>query len=196
MKTAIYCRVSTNDQTCDLQLRDLRQMAEHRGFEITRVYQDNGQSGAKTSRPALDEMLKDAKRGKFRVLLVWRLDRLGRSTSHLLTLLESFRVWSIDLISYSEGLDFTTPAGRMFFTLIAAFAEFERESVRERVRAGLRAAKAKGKVLGRPSNREISPQQIHTLLAAGKNHVQVAEELRVSRATIFRIKNGQPGIRV
>jgi hypothetical protein len=91
-------------------------MAIRRGLEISKEYLDSGQSGAKRSRPALDEMLNDARRGKFRVLLCWRLDRLGRSTVHLLQLLENFRVWNVDLISYSEGLDFTTPSGRLMYT--------------------------------------------------------------------------------
>lgn len=192
MKAAIYCRVSTQDQNCDLQLRDLRQMAAHRGFEITREYIDAGQSGAKTSRPALDELLRDAKRGRFRVLLVWRLDRLGRSLAHLVRLLEDFRVSNVELISYSEGLDLSTPTGKLMYQIIGAFAEFEREAIRERVRAGVATARAKGKVLGRPSNRGVTPQQIESLLAAGKTHAQVASELQVSRATVFRIKNSRP----
>lgn len=188
MKASIYARVSTHDQTCDLQLRDLRAMAMQRGLEITREYIDNGQSGAKVSRPALNDMLKDAKRGKFRVLLVWRLDRLGRSLAHLVQLLEDFRVSNIELVSYSEGLDFSTTTGKLMFQIVSAFAEFERESIRERVRAGVATARAKGKTLGRPRNRvnESEVKQIRELLSSGLSMSQVGQRLNISAASVCR----------
>jgi DNA invertase Pin-like site-specific DNA recombinase len=160
-------------------------MAASRGYEITREYMDNGQSGAKRSRPALDEMLKDAKRGKFRVLLVWRLDRLGRSLTHLVTLLEDFRVSNVELVSYSEGLDFSTPSGKLMFQIVAAFAEFEREAIRERVRAGVATAKAKGRILGRPKN-NATGEQIQELLSAGRKPADIMQELGCSQATLYR----------
>jgi DNA invertase Pin-like site-specific DNA recombinase len=188
MKAAIYARVSTQDQTCDLQLRDLRAMASQRGLEITREYIDHGQSGAKVSRPALNDLLKDAKRGKFRVLLVWRLDRLGRSLAHLVQLLEDFRVSNIELVSFSEGLDFSTTTGKLMFQIVSAFAEFERESIRERVRAGVATARAKGKILGRPKNRVDHSQvtQIRELLSSGLSMVQVGQVLNISPASVCR----------
>jgi DNA invertase Pin-like site-specific DNA recombinase len=188
MKAAIYARVSTQDQTCDLQLRDLRAMASQRGLEITREYVDHGQSGAKVSRPALNDLLKDAKRGKFRVLLVWRLDRLGRSLAHLVQLLEDFRVSNIELVSFSEGLDFSTTTGKLMFQIVSAFAEFERESIRERVRAGVATARAKGKILGRPKNRVDHSQvtQIRELLSSGLSMVQVGQVLNISPASVCR----------
>jgi DNA invertase Pin-like site-specific DNA recombinase len=146
-----------------MQLNDLRRLAKQRGFTITKEYIDEGQSGGKTSRPSLDEMLKDARHGRFQVLLVWKLDRLGRSTSHLIRLLEDFKSWNVQLVSHGEGLDFTTTAGKLFYTLLGAFAEFEKDTIRERVRAGLRNAKAKGIVLGRPPLKRLSASQRRAL---------------------------------
>ena len=117
-----------------MQLRDLRDLAARRGFEITAEYCDEGVSGAKASRPALDKMLADGRAGRFVALLVWKLDRLGRSLLHLVRLLEEFRCIGIELVSFSEGLDFTTTTGKLLFQIISTFAEFERDCIRERVR--------------------------------------------------------------
>jgi DNA invertase Pin-like site-specific DNA recombinase len=141
-----------------MQVRDLRQLAERRGFEVVREYSDEGVSCAKSSRPALDEMLADAKRGKFRILLVWKLDRLGRSLAHLVRLLEDLRAYNVELVSFSEGLDFTTTTGKLLYQMLSAFAEFERDYIRERVRAGMRNARAKGKKIGRPPRTQLSPE--------------------------------------
>jgi len=159
-KAAIYARVSTFDQNVSMQLNDLRRLATQRGFELWKEYVDEGQSGGKTSRPSLDEMLADARSGRFQVLLIWKLDRLGRSTSHLISLLEDLKSWNVQLVSFSEGLDFTTTAGKLFYTLLGAFAEFEKDTIRERVRAGLRNARARGVQLGRPSLRKFTAQDI------------------------------------
>ncbi len=163
MKAAIYARVSTFDQNVSMQLNDLRRLVKQRGFELSKEYVDAGQSGGKTSRPSLDAMLVDAQRGRFRVLLVWKLDRLGRSTSHLISLLEDFKTWNVQLVSFSEGLDFTTAAGKLFYTLLGAFAEFEKDTIRERVRAGLRNARARGIQLGRPALRKFTAKDIRQL---------------------------------
>ncbi len=163
MQAAIYARCSTFDQNTDMQLRDLRRLAKQRGFEIAKEYVDKGESGGKTSRPSLDEMLKDARRGRFRILLVWKLDRLGRSVKHLIELLEDFKAWNVQLVSFSEGLDFTTTAGRLFYTLLGAFAEFEKDTIAERVRAGLRNAKAKGVRLGRPPLKQLTQSEVQML---------------------------------
>jgi DNA invertase Pin-like site-specific DNA recombinase len=133
-----------------MQLRDLRQLSKGRGFRVVAEYCDEGVSGAKDRRPALDRMRADARAGKFSVILVWKLDRLGRSLLHLIQLMEDFRNWGIELVSFSEGLDFTTAAGKLLFQIISAFAEFERDCIRERVKAGMRNAKAKGRSIGRP----------------------------------------------
>jgi DNA invertase Pin-like site-specific DNA recombinase len=160
-------------------------MAMSRGLEITLEYIDHGQSGAKKSRPALDEMLRAAKRGKFRVLLVWRLDRLGRSLGHLVSLLEDFRASNVELVSYSEGLDFSSTTGKLMYQIIGAFAEFEREAIRERVRAGVQTARAKGRILGRPKNR-VNAEQIQELFSIGRNAAEVSQQLRISQATLYR----------
>ena len=104
-KTALYCRISTlnHGQSVDMQLNDLRKLAEQRGFQVVKEYCDEGQSGSKSSRPALDAMLADAKRGKFQTLLIWKLDRLGRSTAHLIQLLEEFKAWGVELVSFTEA---------------------------------------------------------------------------------------------
>lgn len=151
MQAAIYARVSTTQgQSVEMQLRDLRELAVRRGFAVVNEYCDEGVSGAKDSRPALDRMLADAQAGRFKVVLVWKLDRLGRSLVHLVQLMENFRGLGIELVSFSEGLDFATTTGKLLFQIISAFAEFERDCIRERVRAGMRNVKAKGKRIGRP----------------------------------------------
>jgi DNA invertase Pin-like site-specific DNA recombinase len=150
-RVAIYARVSTvGSQSVDMQLRDLRELAKCRSFEVVTEYCDHGVSGSRETRPALDALLKDARRRKFDAVLVWKLDRLGRSLVHLVRLLQDLRSLSVELISFSEGLDFTTTTGKLLYQVISAFAEFERDCIRERVRAGLRNARAVGKKLGRP----------------------------------------------
>lgn len=159
MKTAIYARVSTTtNQSVEMQLRDLWELADRRGFEIVGEYCDEGVSGAKNSRPGLDRLLADAEARQFSVILVWKLDRLGRSLVHLVRLMEDFRRLGIELVSFSEGLDFTTTTGKLLFQIISAFAEFERDCIRERVRAGRRNARAKGKRIGRPPHTPLSTE--------------------------------------
>src|ERR1017187_5715245 len=158
-QAAIYGRVSTlTNQSTEMQVRDLRQLAGRRGLEVLHEYLDEGFSGAKSSRPALDEMLADAKRGRFRILLVWKLDRLGRSLAHLVRLLEDLRACNVELVSFSEGLDFTTTTGKLLYQMLSAFAEFERDCIRERARAGMRNARAKGKRIGQPPRTQLSPE--------------------------------------
>jgi DNA invertase Pin-like site-specific DNA recombinase len=148
VKAATYTRVSTmnNGQSPEMQLRDLHQLAERRGLEIEWKYCYEGVSSAKSSRPALGAMLNDANRGKFHALLIWKLDRLGRSLTHLVRLLEDFKSWAVELVSFSEGLDFNTTTGRLLYQVTSAFVEFERDCIRERVRGGMRNARAKGKM--------------------------------------------------
>ncbi len=159
VRAAIYARVSTAaNQSVEMQLRDLRELAARRGLEIVKEYCDVGVSGAKKSRPALDKMLADAEAGKFSLVLVWKLDRLGRSLVHLVRLMEDFRRLGMELVSFSEGLDFTTTTGKLLYQIICAFAEFERNCIRERVLAGMRNARAKGKRIGRPPRAHLSPE--------------------------------------
>lgn len=186
MKAAIYSRVSTTTgQSVEMQLRDLRQLAEQRGFEIVAEFCDEGVSGSCDSRPQLDRMLADAQRGKFQAVLIWRLDRLGRSLQHLVRLFENFRAWNVALISFGEGLDFSTSMGKLFYQLSGAFAEFERDCIRERVKAGLRNARAKGKRLGRPRI-VVDAARIGTLRAQGRSVRQIAGELGYTRGLVHK----------
>jgi DNA invertase Pin-like site-specific DNA recombinase len=159
VRVAIYARVSTTaNQSVEMQLRDLRELAARRGLEIVEEYCDEGVSGSKDSRPGLNRLLADAEAGKFSVVLVWKLDRLGRSLIHLVRLMEDFGRLGIELVSFSEGLDFTTTTGKLLYQIICAFSEFERDCIRERVRAGMRNAKAKGKRIGRPPRTWLSEE--------------------------------------
>src|SRR5882672_6059701 len=151
-RMAIYARVSTTNhgQDVTLQTRELEQFTEARGWRMIGAYIDDGVSGAKDSRPELDRLMADAHRRKFDVVIVWKFDRFARSVSHLLRALETFNALGISFVSLSEQMDTTTPAGKMVFTVLGAVAELERSLIAERVRAGLRNARAKGKTLGRP----------------------------------------------
>src|SRR5512137_288774 len=153
MQAAIYGRVSTigKGQDVDLQLRDLRSYAQARGWKIFREYIDNGISGRKDKRPALDQLMNDAKKRRFDAVLVWRFDRFARSTKHLVTALEEFKHLGIDFISFQENIDTSSPMGKAMFTIASAFAELEADLIKERVVAGLNNARAKGVKLGRPS---------------------------------------------
>ena len=148
-KAAIYARVSTFDQEPENQLAELRQYVTARGWS-GHEYTDKGISGAKDKRPALDALIRDAKRRRCDVLVCWRLDRLGRSLKHLVTLLDELQVLGIAFVSLAEGIDATTPAGKLQMHILAAIAEFERERIRERVMAGLQRARGQGRKLGRP----------------------------------------------
>ena len=141
-KAAIYARVSTLDQAPENQLQELRQYVQARSW-TAQEYVDRGISGAKDRRPALDALIRDAKRRKFDVLVCWRLDRLGRSLKHLVTLLDELHVLGIAFVSLAEGIDATTPAGKLQMHILAAIVEFERERIRERVMAGLQRARGK-----------------------------------------------------
>ncbi|PIN77724.1 resolvase [Candidatus Woesearchaeota archaeon CG10_big_fil_rev_8_21_14_0_10_34_12] len=150
MKTAIYLRVSTSEQTTLNQELELKSYCEREGFDIFEIYKDEGISGAKTSRPALDKMLKDMREKKFEAIIVWKFDRLGRSTKHLLQVLEEMKNKDVRLIATSQNIDTGTPMGKFFFTIMAGFAEMERELIRERILLGLQRRKTQGKPLGRP----------------------------------------------
>jgi DNA invertase Pin-like site-specific DNA recombinase len=152
MKIALYARVSTanNGQDPEVQLRELREYVSRRGWELAGEYVDVGISGTKERRPELDRLMSDAHRRRFDAVVVWKFDRFARSVSHLLRALETFRALGVEFVSYSEQLDTATPAGKMVFTVLGAVAELERGLIVERVKAGLRNARAKGKRLGRP----------------------------------------------
>lgn len=150
MRVGIYARVSTKDQSCGLQLRDLRAYCAARQLAVVREYVDSGQSGTKDSRPALNELMADARKRKLDAILVWRFDRFARSTKHLLLSLEEFRALGLQFISYQENIETGTPLGQAVFVIVAAVAQLERDLIVERVRAGIDNARARGKRLGRP----------------------------------------------
>jgi DNA invertase Pin-like site-specific DNA recombinase len=149
MRAAIYARVSTFDQEPENQLQELRRYCDARRW-LSVEYVDRGVSGSKDRRPALDQLLTDAKRRKFDVLVCWRLDRLGRNLKHLINLLEELGAIGVAFVSLAEGIDATTPAGKLQMHILGAIAEFERGRIVERVKAGLERARAQGKRLGRP----------------------------------------------
>src|SRR3974390_2627321 len=159
MRIAIYARVSTKDQSCDFQLRDLRAYCAARGFSVQREYIDVGESGAKDSRPQLNELMAAARKRLFDAVVVWRFDRFARSTKHLLLALEEFRSLGIQFSSYQEKLNTTSPLGQALFTIVSAVAQLERDLIRERVSAGIRNARAKGRKFGRPM-RAVDPDRI------------------------------------
>ncbi len=149
MRAAIYARVSTLDQEPEHQLEELRRYIVARAWTAATEFVDRGVSGARESRPALDNLLKDAKRRRFDILVVWRLDRLGRSLRHLILFLGELNALGVGFVSLHEGIDATTPAGRLQLHVLGAIAEFERASIAERVKSGLRRARAQGVRLGR-----------------------------------------------
>ena len=149
MRAAIYARVSTFDQEPENQLTELRRYAAARDWAAAE-YVDRGVSGAKDSRPALNELLRDAKRRKIDVVVCWRLDRLGRNLRHLILLIDELQALGVAFVSLAEGIDATTPAGKLQLHILGAIAEFERSRISERVRAGLARVRAQGKKLGRP----------------------------------------------
>lgn len=157
-RAAIYARVSTsnNGQDPTLQTRELREYCERRGWTVVGEYVDVGISGSKEKRPELDKLLVDAHRRRLDVILVWKLDRFGRSLRHLVNLLAELESLGIDFVSLRDNLDLTTPSGRLMFQIIGAMAEFERSLIQERVKAGMRNARAKGKRIGRPPRAQLS----------------------------------------
>lgn len=187
MRTAIYARVSTagNGQSPEMQLRELRDYCQRRGWEVAGEYVDAGISGAKDSRPELNRLMSDAHKRRFDVVCVWKFDRFARSVSHLLRALETFKALGIEFCSFSEQMDTSTPTGRMIFTVLGAVAELERSLITERVRAGLRNARAKGRKLGRPCA-TVSEAQVRELLATGHSMVAVGRQLGISAATVCR----------
>src|SRR5437879_5357033 len=166
MKAALYARVSTvnNGQDPTMQTRELEEYCERRGWKVVGEYVDVGISGSKEKRPELDKLMADAYKRRFDAVVVWKFDRFARSVSHLLRALETFKALGIEFCSFSEQMDTSTPTGKMIFTVLGAVAELERSLIAERVRAGLRNARAKGKRLGR-QRAAVSASQIRELLA-------------------------------
>ncbi len=184
-RVGLYMRVSTRDQSCEMQLNDLERYSKERRFKVFRVYKDNGVSGTKESRPALSELMNDAKKRKFDVVLVWRFDRFARSTKHLISALYEFRNLGIDFISYQENIDTSSPLGEAIFTIISAMAKLERDIIAERVKGGLRRAQANGKRLGRPKS-DVNTDKIVEYRRQKKSIRQIARELNLTNNLVFR----------
>lgn len=193
LKVGIYARISTTDkgQDVDLQLRDIRTYAHSRGFEIYQEYVDKGHSGAEDKRPALGRLLEDARKRKIDAILVWRLDRFSRSLRHLIMTLAELKAINVFFISYQENLDFTTPTGQLMFHLLGAFAEFERQLIKERVRAGLANARAKGKKLGRPK-KKIDMEKLLDLRRQGLGIKRIAKSIGLSVGLVHKTLSNQP----
>src|SRR5246500_3955459 len=185
-RAALYMRVSTkgHSQTTETQALALREYASHRGFQIAEEYRDEGISGSKDSRPALDRLMKDARKRKFDVVIVARFDRFARSVSHLLRALDEFNHVGIDFISLSESIHTSTPVGKMIFTVLGAVAELERNLIKERVNMGISRARKQGKQLGRPK-RIFDREKARTMLQSMSIR-EVARRLGVSRGVVER----------
>jgi len=185
-RAALYTRVSTLDQNPQTQLYDLRTLAQQRGLEIVKEYTDRGISGARARRPALDELLRDARRGQFDVVLVWACDRLARSVRHFLEVLDDLNHLGIEFISYRENIDTAGPLGRAVVVIIGAIAELERNLIIERVRAGMRRARLEGRHIGRKPLL-IDRAGVLRERAQGRSLTQIAQTFRISRASVSRI---------
>ena len=186
-RAAIYARVSTghNGQDPTMQTRELEEYCRRRGWELAGCYVDNGVSGSKESRPELDRLMADAHRRRFDAVAVWKFDRFARSVSHLLRALETFKALGIDFVSLSEQVDTSTPTGKMVFTVLGAVAELERSLIAERVRAGIRNARAKGKKLGRPRV-AVDGARIAALRALGRSWGTICQETGLAKGTAQR----------
>ena len=190
LKVALYLRVSTSNQTTENQRIDLEKVAINRGWHIVDTFRDDGISGVKgrSERPALDRMLKDAVRGKFDLIAVWSIDRLGRSLQHLIETVNELQAVGVDLYMHQQAIDTTTPAGNLAFSIFGAFSEFERSLIRERVKAGLDRAKRNGTKLGRPSNLNPSVAAAITALRAKDHSIRkIAAHLRVGTGTVYKV---------
>jgi DNA invertase Pin-like site-specific DNA recombinase len=186
LRVGLYARVSTNDQqTLPMQLRALREYAVRRGWTVALQIKEVG-SGA-TQRQMREKLIEAARRREIDVVLVWRLDRWGRSVTDLLATLQELEHLGVGFVSLTEALDLTTPAGRAMAGLLAVFAEFEREILRERVRAGLAHARANGKRLGRPLTAALQSGQVRKLRRSGLSKSQIARQLRIGRTSVRRI---------
>jgi len=188
LRVALYARVSTCEQSTDSQLLDLKRYTRERGWHIFKEFVDNGISGTKDSRPALNELMNDAKKRRFDTVLVWRFDRFARSTKHLILALEEFRNLGIDFVSYQENIDTSSPLGSAIFTIISAVAQLERDIIAERVKAGLRRAKENGKKLGRPKVK-ADLDQVKALHSRGFSTRAIAQELGLTKSTAANLVN-------
>jgi DNA invertase Pin-like site-specific DNA recombinase len=192
LRAGLYARVSTADQqTLPLQTAAMQEYTLRRGWTVVATVQDV--NSGKKYRPKREELIQMAKRRQLDVIVVWRLDRWGRSLADVVHSLEELRTLKVDFVSVTEGLDFTTPAGRAMSQMLGVFAEFERSVLRERVLAGLAAARKRGQPLGRPKTASKKADKIRELAAEGLNKVQIAKRLHIGRGSVYRALQNKAG---
>lgn len=191
-RVALYARVSTDGQSVENQLRELEAVAKKEGWEVVQRFTDKGISGAKgrEARPAFDALCKGIVRREFDIVAAWSVDRLGRSLQDLVTFLNELHGKKTNLYLHKQGIDTTTPAGKLLFQMLGVFAEFERSMIVERVRAGLKRAKAEGKVLGRPRVSEKVEDQVRALRREGNGMRKIARTLGIGNGVVQRIVSG------
>jgi DNA invertase Pin-like site-specific DNA recombinase len=187
-RVIIYARVSTREQNPDMQLQDLRTYAEVRGFQVIQEYVDYA-SGSKNDRENYQRLLDDIRKRKADMVLVWKFDRFARSTRELINALEEFNSLGVDFVSYKENIDTSTPTGKILFTMISAFAEFEREILRERVIAGMEKAKVRGVKIGRPEIPLFIKKKVMELKRDGYTYKQIIKKLNISKSSYYSIIN-------
>lgn len=190
-KVAQYIRVSTHQQTTENQKRELDIYCKRQGWRVVQVYDDSGFSGAKNDRPALNDMLKDAVQGRFDILCVWKIDRLARSTADLLNILTQLKTAGIDFCSITQAIDTSTSYGKMVMTFLGAIAEFERETIVERVKSGIARARANNVRLGRPRI-AFDVRKAMELRQEGRGYKDIAKQLGIPRTTLFRTLRAIP----
>ncbi len=189
-KVAIYARVSTDKQTTENQLVELRKIALQRGYTVTEEYVDNGISGAKSrsDRPSLDAMLKDAVRGRFDMVMCWSIDRLGRSLQNLIEILNELESANVDLYFLQQAIDTSTPMGKMIYSILGALGSYERELIKERVIAGQQRAKSEGKHIGRPSQiNDALKESIKLLRKKGMAIKKIAKTLSIGVGSVYKV---------
>lgn len=186
MKVAAYLRVSTSDQSCDLQEAELKTHARIRGWSNLEVFSDKA-TGTNTDRPEFQRMMKLVRNGSIGLVLVWKLDRMARSTRDLVNVLHELTELDVQFVALKDNIDLTTASGKLLCHLIGAFAEFEASLIKERVRAGLARAKERGVRLGRPRKSKIDHVKIRELRKSGTGPTQIARDLGICRATVYRI---------
>ena len=197
-RVSIYCRVSTNDHSCERQLVELREVAENHNWEVVQEYVDTGVSGAKTSRPQLDAMMKDAFSRKFEMVMTLELSRMGRNTKHLLEIVERLREKTINLYIHNQQIDTSTATGSLFFTIASAFTQFERDLIAERVKSGVANYRKKNPNKtwgGRKSN--LTPETAAEILKLKKEGVgirKLSKQFSVSTNTIYKVINDEVSI--
>jgi len=188
-RVALYARVSTDGQSVENQLRELREVADRHGWQIVKEFVDKGISGAKgrDERPQFNAVLNGVARKEFDLVAAWSVDRLGRSLQHLIGFLNELHAKKVDLYLHQQGIDTTTPAGRAMFSMLGVFGEFERSMIQERVKAGLKRAVAQGKVLGRPMVNGEVEKKVLALRAKGQGIIKIAKSVGIGVGTVARM---------